>query len=246
MRKKKEHHEEHMDETWLIPYSDMLVLLLALFIVMFAMSKVDQEKMKAAGQSFNEVFAGSNGVLEGTGTEATGDMESGEASQDEALTNAQTEEQRMTEIKKKIDEEIAKEGYSDKVKAELNSDGLEIAIQDIVLFNSGDAEVVGGVSPLLLKISDMIKNLDNEIKVVGHTDNVPISNSKYRSNWDLSSMRAVNVMNFMVSAGGVHANKVTVQAYAEYKPKYDNSTEDGRAKNRRVEISIVRKYPSGK
>ncbi|MBD7912622.1 flagellar motor protein MotB [Clostridium cibarium] len=246
MRKKKEHHEEHMDETWLIPYSDMLVLLLALFIVMFAMSKVDQEKMKAAGQSFNEVFAGSNGVLEGTGTEAAGDMESGEASQDEALTNAQTEEQRMTEIKKKIDEEIAKEGYSDKVKAELNSDGLEIAIQDIVLFNSGDAEVVGGVSPLLLKISDMIKNLDNEIKVVGHTDNVPISNSKYRSNWDLSSMRAVNVMNFMVSAGGVHANKVTVQAYAEYKPKYDNSTEDGRAKNRRVEISIVRKYPSGK
>jgi chemotaxis protein MotB len=246
MGKKKEYHEEHMDESWLLPYSDMLVLLLALFIVMFAMSKVDQEKMQKAGQAFNEVFAGSNGVLDGSGTEALGDTEPGEASQDTTPTNAQTEEYKMTEIKKKIDEEIAKEGYSDKVKAELNSDGLEIAIQDVVLFNSGEAEVVGGVSPLLLKISSMIKDLENEIKVVGHTDNVPISNEKYRSNWDLSSARAVNVMNFMVSAGGVHPEKVAIQAYAEYKPKYDNSTEEGRAKNRRVEISVARKYPASK
>ncbi|MDS0528279.1 OmpA family protein [Clostridium sp. SHJSY1] len=243
MGKKKQHHEEHVDETWLIPYSDMLTLLLALFIVMFAMSKVDQEKIQKAGKEFNQVFAGSNGVLDGSGTEVSGEEEAGASAEITGEDATKTEEDKMNEVKKMIDQEIATEGYADKVKTELNGDGLEISIQDVVLFNSGDAEVVGGVSPLLLKISAMIRNLDNEIKVVGHTDNVPISNQKFRSNWDLSSMRAVNVMNFMVNSGGVHPNKVSIQAYGEYAPKYDNSTEDGRARNRRVEIFVVRKFP---
>lgn len=246
MGKKKQHHEEHVDETWLIPYSDMLTLLLALFIVMFAMSKVDQQKIDKAGKDFNQVFAGSNGVLDGSGTEVSGEEESGESVEVTGDDATKTEEDKMNEIKKMIDEEIAAEGYSDKVKTELNGDGLEIAIQDIVLFNSGDSEVVGSVSSLLLKVSQMIRNLDNEIKVVGHTDNVPISNTKFRSNWDLSSMRAVNVMNFMVKSGGIHPNKVSIQAYGEYAPKYDNSTEDGRARNRRVEIFVVRKFPVSK
>ena len=89
----------------------------------------------------------------------------------------------------------------------------------------------------------MIKGLDNEIKVVGYTDNVPIKNEKFRSNWELSSMRAINVMNFMVDSGKIQADKVSIQAYGEYKPKFDNTTEQGRAKNRRVEIIVVRQYP---
>ena len=125
----------------------------------------------------------------------------------------------------------------------LNSDGLEISIQDVVLFNSGEADVLNNLSPLLLEISNMLHGLDNEIKVVGHTDNVPIKNEKFRSNWDLSAMRAINVMNFMVDSGEISADKVSIQAYGEYMPKFSNTTEDGRAKNRRVEIFVVRKYP---
>ena len=149
----------------------------------------------------------------------------------------------MSEIKKILEDEISKEGYSDKVKVDVNSDGLEISIQDTVLFNTGEADVLNNLSPLLLQISNMIKGLDNEIKVVGYTDNVPIKNEKFRSNWDLSSMRAINVMNFMVDSGKIQEDKVSIQAYGEYKPKFDNTTEQGRAKNRRVEIIVVRKYP---
>ncbi len=233
MRKKKEHHEEHVDEAWLLPYSDMLTLLLALFIVMFAMGQTDKVKFKAMSEQFNIIFAGGSGVMQNDGTSVI-PMEA---------PPGQAEYDKMTEVKKMLEEEITKEGYSDKVKVDLNNDGLQISIQDTVLFNTGEAEVLNNLSPLLLEISKMIQGLDNQIKVVGYTDNVPIKNEKFRSNWDLSAMRAINVMNFMVNSGTISADKVSIQAYGEYMPKYDNTTEAGRAKNRRVEIIVARKYP---
>lgn len=242
MSKKKQHHEEHVDEAWLLPYSDMLTLLLALFIVMFAMGQTDQAKLQAMSKSFNIIFAGGNGVMQQSGNSVI-PMESESGEGGSGINSAKAEEDKMTEIKKMLEQEIGKEGYSDKVKVDLNNDGLEISIQDAVLFNTGEADVLNNLSPLLLEVSKMVKGLDNEIKIVGYTDNVPIKNAKFRSNWDLSSMRAINVMNFMVNSGGISADKASIQAYGEYKPKFDNTTEEGRAKNRRVEIVVSRKYP---
>lgn len=239
MSKKKQHHEEHVDEAWLLPYSDMLTLLLALFIVMFAMGQTDKAKLKSMSEQFNIIFAGGSGVMQKEGS-AVIPMDSSSSS---ALSNSQIEDDKMTEIKKMLEQEIGKEGYSDKVKVVINNDGLEISIQDTVLFNSGEADVLNNLSPLLLEISKMLHDLDNEIKVVGYTDNVPIKNEKFRSNWDLSAMRAINVMNFMVDSGAISGDKVSIQAYGEHMPKFDNTTEQGRAKNRRVEIIVLRKYP---
>ncbi|AWK50086.1 chemotaxis protein MotB [Clostridium beijerinckii] len=234
MRKKKEHHEEHVDEAWLLPYSDMLTLLLALFIVMFAMGQTDAGKFKAMSEQFNIIFAGGSGVMQQDGNSVI-PME---------ISPGQAEYDKMSEVKKMLEEEITKEGYSDKVKVDLNNEGLEISIQDAVLFNTGEADVKNNLSPLLVQVSNLLQGLDNQIKVVGHTDNVPIKNDKFQSNWELSSMRAINVMNFIVSSGKISADKVSIQAYGEYMPKFENTTEDGRAKNRRVEIIVVRKYPS--
>lgn len=239
MGKKKEHHEEHVDETWLIPYADMLTLLLALFIVMFAMSQVDKEKLKRVSEQFSVIFTNGSGLLENEGTNIIPAEDSGSTNEADNVI----EDDKMNSIKNLLEQKIQSDGYGDKVKIALNKEGLEITIQDAVLFNSGDAAILNKISPLLLQISDMIKNLDNNIKIVGHTDNVPISNEKFRSNWDLSAMRAINVMNFMVSTGGMNPEKLSIQAYGEYRPKFDNSTEDGRARNRRVEIFVVRNYP---
>lgn len=252
MSHKKEHHEEHVDETWLIPWSDMLVLLLALFIVMFAMGKTDEEKFEQMKQDFHVIFAGGSGVMPsdgigviplnqaGTTDTGTGTAASGNA---DKPTGKEIEEDTMKEVKKNLEKEIESKGYGDKVKVGLDNEGLEISIQDVVLFNSGDAEIIQGVYPLLLQITGMIQKLDNSIKIVGHTDNIPMYSAKFRSNWDLSAYRAINVMNFMVGKGKLNPNKFSIQAYGEFKPKFDNSTEVGRAKNRRVEIFIVRKYP---
>lgn len=236
--KKKEHHEEHVDETWLIPYADMLTLLLALFIVMFAMGKTDKEKMKAVGREFNVIFAGGSGLLEEDGTKPI--------KLDQAIITSESksavEEVKMSEAKKMLEQEIKNKGYEKQVKVELNEDGLEISIQDAVLFNSGEAEVLKKFSPVLEEIAKMLKKFDNNIKIAGHTDNVPIHTSKFNSNWDLSSMRAINVMNFIIKSGQLSPKQFSVQAYGEYQPKYDNATAEGRAKNRRVEVFIERQY----
>jgi chemotaxis protein MotB len=242
VKKKKVHHEEHVDESWLIPYADMLTLLLALFIVMFAMGQTDKAKLQKISQEFNIIFSGGSGLMEGNGSVPI----PGSSSSSSYDTKGVIEEDKMSEVKLKLEEEIKSKGYRDKVKVVLNKDGLEISIQDAALFNSGDADILKDFSPLLLQISTMLQKLDNDIKVVGHTDNLPIVTEKFRSNWDLSSMRAINVMRFMVDAGKLHAEQFSIQAYGQYKPKFDNSTPDGRAKNRRVEIFIERKYPEVK
>ncbi|MCE5220929.1 MAG: OmpA family protein [Clostridium sp.] len=240
MSKKKQHHEEHVDEAWLLPYSDMLTLLLALFIVMFAMGQTDKAKFQAMSKEFNAIFSGGSGVMQQDGNSVIPmDGQGGFG-----INSAKAEEDKMTEIKKMLEQEIGKEGYSDKIKVDLTSEGLEIAIQDAVLFKSGEADILNDVSPLLLKISNMLHDLGNQVKIAGHTDNVPISNAKFRSNWDLSAMRAINVMNLMVTSTGISADKASIEAHGEYMPKYDNSTEEGRTKNRRVEIIVIRKYPS--
>lgn len=238
MRKKHKPHEEHVDEAWLLPYADMLTLLLALFIVMFAMAQMDQSKFQEISKQFNIIFAGGTGVIEGGGGPTSSVEET-----TQGLTNTQIEENTMSEIKSKLDAEIERNGYSDKVNVGLGNEGLDITIQDVVLFNSGDAEVLDEVSALLIHISNMLTNLSNEIKIVGYTDNIPIKNAKYRDNLDLSSMRALNVRNFMVNTGEIKPENVSIQAYGEYRPKASNDTEEGRAKNRRVEIFIIRQYP---
>jgi chemotaxis protein MotB len=241
MKGKKKHEEEHVDEAWLLPYSDMLTLLLALFIVMFAMSKVDTAKFKQMSQQFNIIFSGGNGVLQSSSGSSGNVMpviDSSAANE----ANGVVEQDKMVGIKTTLEQDIKKDGYADKVKVNLDGEGLNITIQDTVLFNTGEADILSDFNPVLIKISSMIKDLDNEIRVSGHTDNVPIKNNKFRSNWDLSYMRASNVMNFMVDTGHIAPDKFSIQAYGEYKPKYDNATEAGRSKNRNVDILIVRKY----
>lgn len=235
MMKKKEHHDEHVDETWLIPYADMLTLLLALFIVMFAMSKVDAEKFKKVSAGMNNAFMG--------GSSALGEGETPSVSDEVVLTNGQIEEEAMTSVKKQIEDSLSSDGYADKVEVSINESGLQINIKDVILFDSAKADIKSNSNALLIDIAHAIKGLDNSIKVIGHTDNRPIHNSEFASNWDLSAMRAINIMQFMTNSGGLAPENVSIEAYGEYKPKYDNSTEEGRAGNRRVEVSIIRKYP---
>ncbi|WML35453.1 flagellar motor protein MotB [Clostridium sp. OS1-26] len=242
MKGKKQHHEEHVDETWLLPYSDMMTLLLALFIVMFAMSKVDNQKAKQLSHQFNVVFSGGSGALQSNGS--NGDTFKIDDLDTLNEKSGVIEQDKMLQVKNTLEQSIKNDGYADKVKVELNGEGLDIRIQDTVLFNSGEADILNEFTPVLMKISNMIKDLDNEIKISGHTDNVPIKNEKFRSNWDLSYMRASNVMNFMVDKCDFSPDKFSIQAYGEFKAKYNNSTEDGRSKNRSVDILIVRRYVS--
>ena len=117
--------------------------------------------------------------------------------------------------------------------------GVSLQIKDSVLFESGKAELIDQSKEVLNKISDLISGIPNPIIIEGHTDNIPINTNEYRDNWDLSAARASNVLRYFTGTKGQDPTKFSVSGYGEYKPKVDNSTDDNRAQNRRVNIIIV-------
>lgn len=249
MFNKKKSHDEHVDESWLIPYADMLTLLLALFIVMFASSQIDKDKFDKMKEQFGIIFSGGSGVFEGS------QMKPGIPLDNQVKPNPpntpiepsksviEKETEIMDEIKQLLDKYAESSGYSEQIKTKNYRDGLEISIQDTVLFESGKSDVLSVAVPLLSVVGKMLNDIENDVKVIGHTDNLPISTVRFQSNWELSVSRAVNVMYQLTKNSSVSPERFIIQGHGEYKPKYDNTTEVGRSRNRRVEIFIIRKHP---
>ncbi|MGG0736793.1 flagellar motor protein MotB [Niallia taxi] len=261
-RKKKEHHEEHVDESWLVPYADLLTLLLALFIVLYAMSSVDQKKFAALAEVFNQEFQAGTGIFEYPSptpaeVEEKSDLDEnnktkGNASEEESSKNTNVSEEELTEAQQKQDQEelqgvqdkldsyIEKNNLEDKLETSLTDEGLLVSIRDNVLFTSGNANIREKDEHLVSEISNLlIMDPPRSIIVSGHTDNVPIKNAEFESNWDLSVSRAINFMKLLLRNNDkLNPSSFSAKGYGEFKPIASNKTEKGREKNRRVEILI--------
>jgi len=263
-----EHHEEHADESWLLPYSDLMTLLLALFIVLYAMSSANVSKFEAMAEAFDSVFHGGKSVLDHTSTTDPNKKQDGTKSEsqqqslqqmaeqaqakkkdssNETLAKLKQKEQEdLTKLKKQLDSYIAQNGLSSQLDTNLNQSQLQITISDKALFASGDAVVKPSSRTLAASIANILKNFPGyNIEVIGHTDNVPILNSQFKSNWDLSSSRANNFMQVLLKNPSLNPVRFTSIAAGEYHPVASNATEAGRAQNRRVEVSIIRNYQDG-
>ncbi len=252
MRKKRhEEHEDHVDESWLIPYADMLTLLLALFIVLFAASTVDAKKYEAITQSFQEVLSGGTGILEGepamldpedgSFVGMTDEPEKEEPKEDEAEEKAIEQDQnKLQKLQARIDEYIADEDLDSYLKTKLTEEGLLITIKEAALFQSGKAVLTGDAKTLGKEISSLlVTDPPRRITVTGHTDDRPIKTSQYPSNWHLSSERALNFMTELLNNKKLDPKLFSFTGYGEYRPIDSNKTEEGRAKNRRVEVLIL-------
>ncbi|MFX3624003.1 MAG: flagellar motor protein MotB [Ectobacillus sp.] len=250
MARKKKKHEEHIDETWLIPYADMLTLLLALFIVLFAMSSLDAEKFRQMALSFNEELKGGTGTREFLSKQKPADNENAIETKDgksqEELQKELEElkkRQEMEELKglqDQIDQYIKSNNLSLSLQTKLTERGLMVTIMDNALFDSGKAVVKVESLNLAKEISKLlVKAAPREIMVSGHTDNVPIANPQYGSNWDLSTQRAVNFMQVLLQNPELKPEKFSAVGYGEYRPVAPNDTAENRAKNRRVEVFIL-------
>jgi chemotaxis protein MotB len=258
-RRKKHRENDHMDESWLIPYADILTLLLALFVVMFAMSSVDAQKFQLLSKSFNEMFSGGTGLLNYQSPTPEGKTDAPDVRQkdqkkesfqvEDPATVKKQEEQKLAmeqdrrelkELQAKVNAYIQKNNLSSKLQTSLTDEGLLVTIRDNVLFDSGSAEV----RSIDLKTANEISNLlvmnpPRNIIISGHTDNVPIRNSQYESNWELSVMRAVNFMKVILDNHKLDPRWFSAKGFGEFQPVASNNTPDGKAKNRRVEILIL-------
>ncbi|MEV5115214.1 flagellar motor protein MotB [Peribacillus frigoritolerans] len=241
-RKKKQRHEEHIDESWLVPYADILTLLLALFIVLFASSSVDAVRFQQLSNVFNQVFTSGTGFMD-----FPSDSPSKEPTSPEQRTGAEdleklgkNEQEELTEVQERVNAYIEKNDLTDKLGTNLTDEGMLISIRENVLFESGVAEVRSENRKMAKEISGLlVMDLPRNIIVSGHTDNIPIKNSKYESNWDLSVMRSVNFMKLLLENKDLDPEMFSAKGHGEFKPVASNETEKGRAKNRRVEILIV-------
>ncbi|KJE27634.1 membrane MotB of proton-channel complex MotA/MotB family protein [Geobacillus kaustophilus] len=244
-KKKQNKHDDHMSEAWLIPYADLLTLLLALFIVLFASSQIDQKKFQEIARAFSTAFAGGTGVLDFQSpiepiTPPAQDEEGRhQAKQPSPAVNGKEKEE-LRQIKAKIDSYIHDNKLTGKLQTSLTEEGLAITILDDILFDSGSAEVRMKDRRLAAEISALlVMNPPRNIIISGHTDNVPIHNEKFASNWELSVMRAVNFMKVLLENKQLDPRYFSAKGYGEYKPIASNATAAGRMKNRRVEILIL-------
>jgi chemotaxis protein MotB len=245
--KRRKKHEEHMNETWLIPYADILTLLLALFIVLFAASEINSKKFEAISNEFNNILEGGTGILENQSAveniqptpEIPGPGDAISEDEEKEMTPEQDKKELM-ELQKVIDGYIKEKGLSPKLQTELSEQGLLLTITEGVLFLPGRAEVVGDARRIAVEISNLIiTDPPRQIAIEGHTDNKPINNAKYPSNWELSSSRAINFMKVLLENVNLDPKKFSATGYGEYHPVDTNDTVEGRSKNRRVEVLIL-------
>jgi len=258
--RRHEEHEEHADESWLLPYSDLMTLLVALFIVMYSMSATDAKKFEEMSQAFSSVLNGGSGVLEERAALPSKTQEDVSGKNDQLNKSAdkkneqtemaklqQKEQENLEKLKKQFDQYISKNGLTDLLSTKLNQSQLMITISDNALFASGQAMVKDESRQLAKSISTMLQQFpDYDVVVQGHTDNIPIANNSYSSNWDLSADRALQFMKILLLNTNLNPRKFSAIGYGEYHPISDNTTNVGRSKNRRVEVSIIRKYQETK
>lgn len=236
-RKKKEEGGGPTGSEWLGTYSDMVTLLMTLFVLLYSMSSVDEAKVQAISQAFSvlsgkaadsilqyDMYQGSQPIIGGESKVDNG-IDQGESAEAEAM---------YQNIKKFIEEN----NLDNVIDLAENDTGVVLQLKDNILFESGQADLKANSNEILDKINTIISNIPNSIDIEGHTDNVPIHNDKYRDNWDLSSMRATNVLRYFTEVKHQDPKRFRAAGYGEYKPKVDNSTEENRAQNRRVNILI--------
>ena len=234
-------HEEEAGEAWLLPYSDLMTLLLALFIALFAMSQTDSSKMQALAQAFTAAFnMGGPSFFSGMGPSMS--MPSTPSSGAESSNSAYMEEnENLREAQEKLEQYIKENNLEDQVSTELTEDGLMIRLKEKALFASGSASLQGQAEQIVPVIAALLSSLPERVTISGHTDNVPISTAQFPSNWELSSSRAVNLMRGLMGAQpSLNPARFSALGYSEYRPIASNDTEEGRAQNRRVEVFIAR------
>lgn len=229
---KPENHER-----WIVSYADMLTLLFALFVVLYATGDPNVKKLQTVRYSINQAF--NVGVKNGdNGASPLFDSSGGGI----APTINQMKSQTMVDLASKMNGYAASKGIESKVQVKSDATSITITLSDNLLFDSGKADLKPGSQDVLLQVADALKAIANPIRIEGHTDNIPISNSEFSSNWELSAARAARVLRFLEDEGGLKADKLSLAGYADTKPIADNSTPEGRALNRRADIVII--YPS--
>jgi chemotaxis protein MotB len=232
MRRRAHEHPNH--ERWLVSYADFITLMFAFFTTMYAISTVDAKKLSAMVESTQEAFepkatstAGGR-ILVGTKPMPKLSMGAGPGG-----------EVGLADLQKQITERLAKQIAERRVEIEKDRRGLVISIREAGAFAVGSADLSGDAQSLLQDLGSVLSGIGNQVRVEGHTDDIPIHTARFASNWELSTTRATTVIAFLLEHAGVQPDHVAAAGYAEYHPRVANSSDANRTRNRRVDLIIL-------
>ncbi|HWQ80106.1 MAG TPA: flagellar motor protein MotB [Anaerovoracaceae bacterium] len=235
--KKRIHHEKDNSERWLLTYSDLITLLMIFFVVMYAISSVDAQKYQILSESLSGALQPSGpsgsvngGVTTGGGIEIHVSPTDGDSEKVDPELVAAAEE---------IMELIKQKNLQDKVSVSIQERGVVVGLMNTVLFDSGSARIKSEAVATLVAIGQIANGVHNYIRIEGNTDDVPQSSVQFPSNWELSVIRATEVLKLMIDQSGVAPDKISAVGYGEYRPSVPNSSAENRSKNRKVDIVIL-------
>lgn len=237
-KREEEEEAEGNSERWLLTYSDMITLLLALFIIMYGMSAADSEKVKQMSQGLEEALNPSKVTEENAGGGGTGgtDATSGSGTEGNATSN-------MDNVVKQLEEYIDKHGLKSEITLSKSDAGVCIQLKDTLLFHPNTATLLNAQTPVIGEIGKALQAIYSSIdhiSIIGNTADV--GNHDLPNEIDsyvLSTQRAIAVLS-LLTYSGVKPNKLVVEGHSHYTPVATNKTSEGRAKNRRVEIMIYK------
>jgi len=234
MRRRRKDHEHPQHERWLVSYADFMTLLFALFVVLFASSHHDKTSIKkvsaAVKNGFQEMgtFSGSSGLVTGGSRPSP---QGGDAGLD------------VLELQQKLNKALGKEIARQQVALRMTPEGFVISLHELGFFNSGQARLLPGAEDPIKRIAGVLMQYGLDMRVEGHSDDVPIHNAAFASNWDLSTARATAVAMMLLNEANFDPKRMSIAGYAQYHPAASNDTEDGRRANRRVDIVVVSATP---
>ena len=240
MARRRLHEEPENHERWLVSYADFITLLFAFFVVMYSISSLNEGKYKILSDSLVGVFNQPDRAVKPI---PIGEEQPRTSHEDlSASDTAQAGDapiDPLDSIVRSMRAAFADLIGSHQLTVRGNEQWVEIELNSSLLFPSGDALPNDMAFGILDKVANILAPFDNPIHVEGFTDNLPISTDKYPTNWELSAARAGSVVR-MLAAGGVQASRLAAVGYGEFQPIADNSTAEGRARNRRVILVISR------
>lgn len=215
-------------ERWLVTYADLITLLLVFFIVMYALSsRISQE-------TFDELSQSLSVSLKKTTASPKPADEKG------FLPTDSRETRKFKANATKVIQALVETDPKSEVKVDVDERGMVVSLIDTSFFDSGTATVKPAAVPVLMKMAQTFKSMDNDIRIEGHTDSVPIKTARFPTNWELSSSRATAVVRFLSERAGIPKHRLHAVGYADTKPVGSNGTWEGRKRNRRVEIVLMR------
>lgn len=208
---------------WAVTYGDLMSYLMIFFLVLFSfsLSRDDKEKSRQYEESISniqKVFGGK---------------------ENESRIKRAIAIEKESIVTEKLQEKIGSEDLNKFVQMQQSEEKIKLVLTEGVLFDSGKADLKEGAKKILLPIIEELKKINNDIVIEGHTDSVPIKNGRYATNWELSMARSYSVIDFM-QLNGINPKRLAGIGYGENRPVDENSTQSGRAKNRRIEISIIK------